>query len=455
MKRLLILLLFSSFIYPQKKLNVDLDYSRFNYDDSTGYLELYYGFPKNQLKAVTVENKKVVNGIIQIKIKDKATGNGVLEKSWQISDYVNPSGDAGSQLLNGVINLRLAFGSFSFFVLSYDGNDNSVSDTISFDIVIRALPQNRFSMSDIQLASSINAAGNKTEDYFVKNNYEVIPNPAGVYGENLPVLYFYSELYNLDKNPSSGFLKVNYLLQNSFEENVLVKTKYIPTKHNSIVDVGALNILKYPTGTYTLQVEVIDTVKSFSIKTGRKLYIYNPSVVDTSEHFNYKTGVAQSIFSLLTDEEVIRYFEYSKYIATQDEKDDWNKISTEAGRKEYLVNFWNKRNKNSGLADNTYQNEYFNRVELANKRYNMMQKSGWKTDRGRVLIMYGEPNEIETHPDEPDMKPYEVWKYFSIESGVTFIFGNIEGFGDYSLIHSTKKGELQDENWQRFIQTNN
>ncbi len=455
MKKFLILLIYTSFLFPQQKINVNFDYARFNYDDSSGYLELYYSLPKNGLKEMSVENQKAVKAIIQVKINEKKTGDMILEKSWQINDVVDTTGVSGNQILNGAINFRLAFNTYLFFITTFDANDNSIIDTISFDLAIQPFPKERFSLSDIQLASSINAVGNKTEDYFVKNNYEVIPNPSGIYGENLPVLFFYSELYNLNKNMSTDFLKVNYFLYNSFGKIVLNKSKYIPTRHNSIIDVGALNILKYPTGSYILQVEVIDSVSSLVIRENKKLYIYNPSVVDTTENFNYKTEVAKSVFSLLSDEEVIQYFEYCKYIATQDEKNEWKKIHTEAGRKEYMVNFWNKQNKNSGLEGNTYQKEYFDRVELANKRYNMMLRSGWKTDRGRVLIMYGEPSEIETHPDEPDMKPYEIWKYYSIENGVIFIFGNIEGFGDYSLIHSTKKGELQDENWQRFIQTNN
>lgn len=453
MKKIFILLVLSSLIFPQSKLRVDLDYSRFNYDDSTGYLELYYGFQKNQLKASKVDDKLIVKGIVNVKIKEKNTGKEILQKSWQMSDnYIQSAGD-NDQLLNGVINLRLPFNTYNFSVVCYDAFNTSSNDSVSFDLAIQALPDDRFSISDIQLASSIIAAPQKSEDYFVKNNYEVIPNPAGIYGENLPVLYFYSELYNLDKDVSTDFLQVDYSLVNSFDKSVLNRKKYVSTKNKSIVDVGALNILKYPTGTYILNVKIIDSVKSFAINASKKLYIYNPAIIDTEEHFNFKGGLAQSEFSVMSDEEICLYFDYSRYIASQVEIDSWKKMNTEAGRKEFLINFWNKKNKDSGLEGNIYQKEYFRRVELANQRYNTLQKAGWKTDRGRVLIMYGEPSEIETHPDEPDMKPYQVWKYYEIESGVNFIFGNREGFGDYSLLHSTKKGELMDENWQRFIQT--
>ena len=50
-----------------------------------------------------------------------------------------------------------------------------------------------------------------------------------------------------------------------------------------------------------------------------------------------------------------------------------------------------------------------------------------------------------------ETKPYEIWRYESIEGGVIFIFGDITGFSDYQLLHSTKRGELRDEYWVRRI----
>ena len=49
-----------------------------------------------------------------------------------------------------------------------------------------------------------------------------------------------------------------------------------------------------------------------------------------------------------------------------------------------------------------------------------MSKVGWKTDRGRVYVLYGEPSEIEKFPNQMDQKPYEIWHYNDIEGGVYF-----------------------------------
>jgi hypothetical protein len=74
---------------------------------------------------------------------------------------------------------------------------------------------------------------------------------------------------------------------------------------------------------------------------------------------------------------------------------------------------------------------------------------GWRSDRGRVYILYAEPDEIERFPSSENAKPYEIWYYHQIEGSVQFIFVDRTGFGNYRLVHSTKRGELQDEEWER------
>jgi hypothetical protein len=66
-------------------------------------------------------------------------------------------------------------------------------------------------------------------------------------------------------------------------------------------------------------------------------------------------------------------------------------------------------------------------------------------------MTYGEPSEIERFPNETESKPYEIWYYHELEGGVKFVFADLSGYSDYQLVHSTMRGELQDENWQSRI----
>lgn len=52
---------------------------------------------------------------------------------------------------------------------------------------------------------------------------------------------------------------------------------------------------------------------------------------------------------------------------------------------------------------------------------------------------------------ETDKKPYEIWIYHSIEGGVQFVFADVQGFGEFELLHSTHSQELHNPTWQRLV----
>jgi GWxTD domain-containing protein len=162
--------------------------------------------------------------------------------------------------------------------------------------------------------------------------------------------------------------------------------------------------------------------------------------------------VLASNLSTKSIEELDEMYAQSEYLANHAEKKKWKKLSTIDGKRSFLYDFWSARDEDPATGVNETMQAYFERVKYANQHFaNFMQKEGWKTDMGRVWIMYGKPYEIERHPNEKDVKPYEIWFYSNIEGGVIFVFGDITGFGEYRLLHSDKRGELQDPNWQHRI----
>jgi hypothetical protein len=62
-----------------------------------------------------------------------------------------------------------------------------------------------------------------------------------------------------------------------------------------------------------------------------------------------------------------------------------------------------------------------------------MKKEGWKTTRGMIYIMYGEPDELEDYPFELSRKPYQVWLYYRLSPPRKFLFIDEWGTGDYEL----------------------
>ncbi|MCB0720396.1 MAG: GWxTD domain-containing protein [Bacteroidetes bacterium] len=93
--------------------------------------------------------------------------------------------------------------------------------------------------------------------------------------------------------------------------------------------------------------------------------------------------------------------------------------------------FWRKRDPTPGTIRNEKMEEYYYRVAFANRRYSSATE-GWRTDRGQVMVLYGQPDIIENHPFNFSVKPYEVWYYYRI--GRRFIFVDQSGLGDYTLL---------------------
>ncbi len=452
MKRyiLFIALAFTGIIYSQD-FKVDFDYSRFFYNDSSNYIEIYYSFYEPQLKQVETNNQLTVKGILNIRILSQNGADTLVNKNYQFENIIADSMSENHQKsFTGNIAYVLPLGEYRCTLSGIDGNDMTKIDSLSFPISITQIPDDRFSISDLEIASMIKPS-DQEKSMFYKNTYEVIPNPSGVFGQEVPVLYFYSEIYNLQNAKGSETLKVDHMLLNSNNKTVFNKSRIFPRNSASAVDVGAINISKYPSGAYTLVDVATDTVKNLTVYSSKKIFIYNPGVVDTTPVDVADNSVLTSEFASMSEEELDQAFKESKYVAVKQEKDQWEALKSEDAKRKFLFDFWKARDLTPGTPVNEYKREYFERVKKANSLYSNIQQKGWKTDRGRVLLLYGEPSEIERYPNQVDTKPYEVWHYNELEGGVVFVFADLTGFSDYSLINSTKRGELADPDWQRKI----
>jgi len=445
------LIFFQGIILSQNNFNLDIDYSRFFVDTTTGYLELYYGFYTLQLQSVESPDGKVVQGMLNIEIINEDSGIIELNNTYK---FESPLPDSNNTEINknliGVLGFPLKYGNYSCKVIGSDANNPSCSDSILFTINLDLNSYESIFSSDLQLANSINKVSENTNSPFYKNTYEIIPNPTGVFGGSLPVIFFYSELYNLDKDLKEEKLRVDYLMVSTSGDTVLEKNKWIPRTYSSIIDVGALNISKLPSGSYTLLQVISDSILNSSYITSKKVYLYNPNVIDSSVDIS-NFDLTWSEFDTMSEEELDKVFEESKYIAIKQEIDQWSRLRAGYAKRKFLVKFWKERISNPEYPEQNFKKVYFSRIKYANQQYSSFQREGWRTDRGRIYVLFGEPTEIQRFPNDSEMKPYEIWQYNHIEGGVIFVFADISGFSDYVLLHSNKRGELRDDNWQRKV----
>ena len=445
MKKILIFFVFLSPLFAQSIFNVDFDARRFSESDSTGRIEIYYSFYYSNMTFKKVNNEDYVNGALSIKISSVNKEEIYLNKKYSFDQKI----DKAQTALTGQLKYSLNEGNYLCELKGEDLNSPNASDSVSFVFVIEGFDPQSFSMSDIQFASSIMKSAN-TSSQFYKNNYEIVPNPSGIYGESLPVLYFYSELYNLDRNVKSDQLQLQYNISNQYNEDVYSKSRKFPKIASSIVVAEAINVSKFPSGSYTMTLSLADSASQTSDQNIKRFTIINPAVEDTHTVV-LDTEVMSSEFMQMDADELDKVYQFSRYIATKKEQEVWKLLSSLTEKRNFLFDFWKRRDEDPNTPLNKYKNDFFERVEIAGKRFENISTVGWKTDRGRVFCVYGEPDEIERYPNEEDTKPYEIWSYYGIEGGVTFVFAELFGFSDMNLVHSTKIGELSDPNWRRKI----
>jgi len=452
-KTLLVLLLLISQIYSQDKISFEFDYAKFNYDSTKTYLELYYSLGQSTLSQFKEDNKTFIGAYLDVSIED-AISKKVLVNNRYVSKTGIKDSDSTykSQNILGNLGFILNSGKYLFNISATDIVDSNKTLTFNEIIEIPEILNDRYSLSDIELATRIISDSKNVKSIFYKNTMEVFPNPHNIYSEQMPVLFYYAELYNLDllKYQSKNLVLIQQLNDNQ-GKSLEVKNKKLLTDKGSVVEAGVINLKKYPTGSYNLILSIFEDSTQVGLSTAKRFYLINQSVKVSNTTTISNLDVKSSEFGILSEEECDQLFDVSDPIARKGDSDSYAKLQTLESKRKFLFNFWKMRDQIPETPKNEFKEEYLERVRYVDQKYRTFVKRGAKTDRGRVHLQYGEPDEIDNYPSEYNMKPYEIWHYYSIEGGVEFIFGDITGYNNYEMLHSTKRGELRDDMWQRRI----
>jgi len=149
---------------------------------------------------------------------------------------------------------------------------------------------------------------------------------------------------------------------------------------------------------------------------------------------------AEDYFDKWLNEDVV-------YILTEEERAVFENLSTVEEKEQFIEQFWFRRDPDPRTAANEFKEEHYRRIAYANDHF-ASGIEGWRSDRGRIYIIHGEPAEIESHPSggqyqrpisegggQTSTYPFEIWRY-----------RNIEGIGDDVIIEfvdPTMSGEYR------------
>jgi len=428
-------------IQPRQPLQVLVDVARFRgADDEHVNLEVYYSIHRHGL-TFKKDSAGWAAGV-DLTLMVLKGDSMVVGDRWLVPQLIADTSSLASEIdLVGNTALELKEGDYLFKLFAHDRHRPEITDSIKLKLPIRRFIATAPTLSDIEFATMIRP-GTKGGQFY-KNTLDVIPNVGGMYGETQKC-YYYAEAYNLLVNESRSLYSLRSTVHDALGREVMSRERPKKNIGESSVLVDQFAVDKMKSGTYTLLLTLLDTASTPLGSSGKKFFVYNPTMGFDSSLLSVSSRLPTAVFASMGEAELDLEYAWLKYETSDEERQQYGQLKGVDAKRKFLSDFWGKRP--LGLRE-----EYLTRVGYTNTSFRSLGKDGYRTDRGRVHIVYGMPDDIDRHPSEVDSKPYEIWSYNNIQGGVIFVFVQRNSGGDYELVHSTHRNELHDESWQRYI----
>ena len=429
----------SQTVKPVVPLTVTADIYRFRGgDDSHVLIEVAYAFPERALTYRPDSAGLAAGGALNIMAFQ---GDSlVYSDGWIIPHAITDTSlfSRGMNLV-GLHRLELAPGDYLLRVMVRDRFDPTRRDSVTIRLPIRLLSTTAPVLSDLEFASVIRQGSQG--GIFYKNTLDVIPNVGGMFSEDQRCNY-YIEAYNLTSGQDTGQFVVRTNVLDAVGKEIITRDRPRKRVGESSVIVDNLPVKNLRTGTYSMMVSLLDNAGKPISTSGRKLYVYNQTLGVDSSLLRSAASLPMPQYMSMDESELDREFAWCRYLSMEDERTQFAVLKGVEAKRKFMSDFWRQRGPGS-------REEYLARVAYANINYRVLSRDGYRTDRGRVLVVYGHPDDVDRHPNETETRPYEIWSYNNIQGGVIFVFVLKNAAGDYELVHSTHRDELHDENWDR------
>ena len=436
-------------IAQNKSDNFTVDHAQFKLQENYVFLEIYYSIVRDKLNFIKSEKGFEAKGLIKTYITQN--NKTMLIDSLLIEDFVETTNEISPvQKFAEVSMIQIEEGDYLLNATFTDLNSKekiSVKDSLK----LRAFSKENLCISDIELANQITAQKDRVFK-FDKNGLRVIPNATQTYGTGLNKIYFYAEVYNLqtDDSAKGSNYHLDYFIvdqNNSVITEMIGRPKAKPG--NSSIINGGLDISHLLSGYYSFKIKVTDDFTGKFVEVEKKFYIYKIEDFLASSNKDIKKKEIQIFdeYANMSEDSLDLQFQIVKYIAFKDEKKVYKKLDIN-GKRNFMNNFWKVRDPNPNTVINERKINYHNLIEFANLNFSVGKKRGFKTDRARVLLKYGQPDEVERNPSSFNTKAYQKWLYYNVEGGVEFVFVDTRGVRDFQLVHSTARNEVYEPGWK-------
>lgn len=441
-----------------KELLFYADIARFQSPEGKTYLEVHLSIGGSTVYYNPLANGKFKTSVevIYLISQQGETQNIVWGDKFLLTNenIIDTTTSVESRFFMDTRRVKLAPGNYQLTIELTDNFAPGKRDykaTRNFSIAQDTISQPVF--SDLLWVNSFFPTGSKSTQY-TRGNIDILPFVTNGAFLDMDSLKFYIELYTKDiEEPYYYAISILQAANSARIENFTRKTRpQKPQKVNQLIQ--AFNIKELPSQYYILEVEAV-TNDGRTLATKRtRFYVYRSADNQTLPDFSQKYDQLYAH----PEESLNVYLQALRFISTPTEINFVNSLQTFSQKKNYFVHFWQKRHQ-ANTPEGYEWKDYLAKIKYANEHFKSALRPGYQTDRGRVLLTYGAPNDIQSFPSQTDKYPYQIWSYnkLGVQSNVIFVFYDRDlTTNEYVQLHSTKFGEFTNPNWrsQLLFQTN-
>jgi GWxTD domain-containing protein len=406
----------TSVILDKKAEYLFVDYGVFASDEiGKVRVEVYYQFYNRALTFKPDGDLFKAEYEIEITIMDKRgrkLDGETQEKSVTVASEIQAR--SASDYRVSQVNFDLEPNKYEIkFNLKDKAGDKNFSDEFGVDA---GLSKDDYpKVSKILFAQAVGPADGSS-DQFTKGNMMVVPSVSRIYGtEENSKLVYYIEIYN-GKDEKSDHVTVQTLIRprkgDMVYRDTLTETLDAPVKRQ----LREISLAEFAPGEYEIEIK-LQGRRGKKLDEEKAKFEIEWTEESLLEH-NWKLIVKQ--ISLIAEQKELKALENCESLEER-----------KAGLKEY----WDSKDPYPETPRNELKMEFYKRISIANENFGFLSRPGWDTDRGRVLVRYGVPNEIEDFPFSMGTYPYQEWHYYNALRYRTFTFVDDNHDGDYRLVY--------------------
>lgn len=445
MTRLLSILLFLGLYSSASALELSIETGAFKNDGKT-YLETYVRILGQSAVFAPIANSTSRQASVELTI---IISQGETIASFEKYVLNSPEVIEAKDFLD-VKRFAIAPGPYVLKIEAVDVNDPSSNITVERIINVDQYLK-PIDLSDIQLFGKVEQS--LPSNPLAKNGIYMEPLSFGVVTEDISVLNIYTEVYNSMEGDALHFVK--FSIHEGFlgEEGneVMKKVKKLGAKATEPL-VLQLPVDQLPSGNYRVEIEVFDKSQNI-IDLGSVDFVRDNPAFDLEYWRSYNKTEDYSFVNDMTADELDYALRATSPIIFEPKKSLLNYIIKDApinAKRKFLFSIWKEREpKNTQY----HYEQYLTFAKAIDLEYNSNVGYGFETDRGYTFLRYGKPNNVLSIDQEVDAYPYEIWYYNKVDetnqTNVRFLFYNQSlVHNDYTLLHSTCRGERQDPRWE-------